>query len=49
MKVDHVRELLTEAVYERAVISYILKDADNYAGKVATVRVYAKKPGGCCC
>lgn len=30
MNVDHVRELLTEPVYERAVISHILKDADNY-------------------
>lgn len=30
MNVDHVRELLTEPVYERAIISYILKDADNY-------------------
>lgn len=28
--------------------TFSLNDADKYAGKVATVRVYAKKPGGCC-
>ncbi len=27
--------------------TFSLEDADKYAGKVATVRVYAKKPGGC--
>ena len=29
--------------------TFSLEDANKYAGRVATVRVYAKKPGGSCC
>ena len=29
--------------------TFSLEDANKYAGKVATVRVYAKKPNSCCC